>query len=138
MPYLILQPRMINPKEVKVAWVTNPHTGCQRGPFIVVNDREKGHKYASDDEILNFAKYARKVYEERFPESLTYPVFRIDIFRTQSGRFVVNEFESLEANIHISISGVNPHLSVIKDFWIDELKIFEKRILEKMMLLTIN
>jgi hypothetical protein len=67
-----------------------------------------------------------KVYEERFPEALTYPVFRVDIFRRQDGRFVVNEFESLEADIHSASGNAASKLfgevsSIMEGFWLDEL-----------------
>jgi hypothetical protein len=117
MPYLILQPRMKNQKEVKVAWTSNPYTGDIEGPFIACNTRKKGCSYACTEAILDFAKDAKRIYEDRFPEHLTYPVFRIDIFRRQCGQFVVNEFESLEAGI-----GANERCkTIVTEFWLDEL-----------------
>ena len=67
---------------------------------------------------------SNQVYEQRFPEAVTYPVFRVDIVRRQDGRFVVNEFESLEAQIHCSVvrSNIDSEVDrVMEEFWLDEL-----------------
>ena len=39
----------------------------------------------------------RRVLEERCPSIAHYPILRIDIFMTQTGRFYVNEVEGFEA-----------------------------------------
>ena len=55
---------------------------------------------ATDAEVLAFAKTAFVSYKERFGKLLQVrPILRMDIFKNQSGRLVINELECLEANI---------------------------------------
>lgn len=71
-------------------------------PFRVHADQQGTHpsKNAKDEEIIAFAKLAIAEYKAIFgTKAACSPILRVDIFKTQDGRLVVNEFESLEAHI---------------------------------------
>ena len=108
-PYLIIQPRLANRKEYKVCILSNPYTGEERKPFLCVHPRETSDGYAFIDKydrtkLFEFAKHAKAMYEKNIGP-LTYPLFRVDIMRLQNGKIVVNEFESLEAQVYSATFG---------------------------------
>ena len=83
--------------------MSNPYTGEEHKPFLCTNPHEssEGHAFINTydrSELFRFAKHAKDVYERNIGP-LTYPLIRVDIMRLQNGKFVVNEFESLEAQV---------------------------------------
>ena len=71
---------------------------------MCVNPRRHGKAFISQYDhkpLFEFTKFAKRMYEEQVSK-LVYPVFRVDITTLQNGKFVVNEFESLEADIELS------------------------------------
>ncbi len=87
--------------------MTNPHTGEQDEPFLCFNPHPKGKAFVSRYDrrpLFEFAKRAKRMYETNVSAHV-HPVFRVDIMRLQRGKFVVNEFESLEALILSGASG---------------------------------
>jgi hypothetical protein len=112
--YFIIQPRLANTKEYKVCILSNRFTGEVYEPFLCQNPHPKGKAFINPfdySRIYKFAKRARTLYESKV-SSLVSPILRIDIMITQSGRLVVNEFESLEAYIPAGVRG-----SQQKDIW---------------------
>jgi uncharacterized protein YbgA (DUF1722 family) len=106
-PYFIVQPCLANKREYKICFLTNPHTGEECDPFLCTNPHPKGKAFVNrfDHRLLyEFAKRAKRLYEENVSTHV-HPVFRVDIMRLQRGKFVVNEFESLEALIQSGASG---------------------------------
>jgi len=55
-------------------------------------------QFADVDTLLQFANEAVSRFVTNIPFAITDGLFRVDIFQTQEGKLVVNEFESLEAN----------------------------------------
>ena len=108
-PYLIVQPRLANRKEYKVCILSNPYTGIEREPFLCTHPHEPSDGYAFIEKydrtkLFQFAKHAKAIYEAKIGP-LTYPLFRVDVMRLQNGKLVVNEFESLEAQVHSATLG---------------------------------
>ena len=100
-PYFIIQPCLANKKEYKICILSNPHTGEEREPFLCKNPHQKGKAFVNKydlRQLYEFAKRAKRIYEKKVSH-FVYPIFRVDIMRLQNGKFVVNEFESLEALI---------------------------------------
>ncbi len=106
-PYFIVQPCLANKKEYKICFLTNPHTGEKYEPFLCTNPHPKGTAFVNRHDhrrLYEFAKRAKQLYEENVSAHV-HPVFRVDIMRLQRGKFVVNEFESLEALIQSGAIG---------------------------------
>ena len=106
-PYFIIQPRLANSKEYKVCILTDPFTGKVHEPFLCKNPRPKGKAFINPfdySRLYDFAKLAKSLYEKNV-SPLVSPILRIDIMITQTGRLVVNEFESLEALISAGVRG---------------------------------
>ena len=117
-------------KEYKVCILTNLFTGEVHEPFLCKNPHPKGKAFINPFDLTrlyNFAKRAKTLYESEV-SSLVSPILRIDVMITQSGRLVVNEFESLEAYIPAGVRGpqqndilnskVEQHL---ERFWINQI-----------------
>jgi len=46
---------------------------------------------------MDFAKKIKRILEERCPSMINYPILRVDIFISQTGKLYINEVEGLEA-----------------------------------------
>ena len=81
---------------------------CQ--PYIAKSHlTAKGRAFAKCNDVITFAKKVKAYLKEACPGFLSSPILRVDIFRMQSGKLVVNELESLEAVFKYSrIIGLNP------------------------------
>lgn len=90
--YMLVQPRLNNVREDRVVCLDGKamhiaHIGCARGKaFGCMND------------LFVFAENSIKLLRRECSHSITDNLVRVDIMVTKDGRFVVNEFESLEAN----------------------------------------
>jgi hypothetical protein len=96
-PYYMLQPRMGNTFEYKVV--------CWNGIPAYITDRKgKGCAFAQGESsrLFNFANDAIAALKLQLPYAITEGVVRVDIFEGPHG-WVVNEFESLEANYYSKI-----------------------------------
>ena len=100
LPYLIIQPCMMNRRENKVVLLNGEATyiaSISTGS----NKRSSGgtnKQFGDYDSLLQFANEAVRRFVTNVPFAIIDGLFRVDIFQTQEGRLVVNEFESLEAN----------------------------------------
>ena len=129
-PYFIVQPYLANRKEYKVCILSDPYTGEVTEPFLCVNPRRHGKAFISQYDhkpLFEFAKLAKRMYEEQVSK-LVYPVFRVDIMTLQNGKLVVNEFESLEADIYSATRGQTQQayedsraMQIIQNFWYNEI-----------------
>ncbi len=79
--------------------------------------------------LFQFVEKVIAKYCETFTLEASYPVLRIDVFRRQDGRFVVNEIEHFEACISPAIlQGVgNNWQSFLREFWRDQLTAMIKK-----------
>jgi len=99
-PYLMIQPCMYNRKEYKVVALNNVPT------YIASIATGRGKKSATGvnqqfgdtDSLLDFAGKAIGAFRLNAPFAITDGLFRVDIFQDVTGKMVVNEFESLDAN----------------------------------------
>lgn len=106
-PYCMIQPRMENNFECKVV--------CFNMQPLFISERKRGYgksfvpkNKSGTSSVLAFAGEAIRLLKQRCPAALVDGLVRVDIFRTCAARgskFVVNEFESLEAQ-YASKSGV--------------------------------
>jgi hypothetical protein len=93
--YVMLQPRMLNTMEIKVA--------CWNGGEPYVAGRKKGDNTArafvgcTETDVLSYATTAIDILKRADPHAILDGLVRVDIFQLANGRFVVNEFESFEA-----------------------------------------
>lgn len=87
-PYLMIQPRVKN-LEYKVLVLNG------RAKSILT--RASGFK-TSVQEIYMFAEQVTARLKERFPETMTEYIIRVDLFEVK-GKLKVNEFESFDADI---------------------------------------
>ena len=94
MPYIMLQSRMINPKEVKVVCING------KAQYIAYNANNSGRAISKKPnlEIFAFAERAIAELSARCVGAITNGLVRVDIFQAKSGEYKVNEFESLEAS----------------------------------------
>ena len=91
--YVMIQPKMINRTELKVA-VTNG-----KAQYIVKSPNKPGLaiSHAPHTDLFAFAEQAVAMLKERCPALISDGLLRVDIFKNKNGSYVVNEFESLEA-----------------------------------------
>jgi len=83
---------MLNKKEYKVV--------CVNGIACSLNlVASKGVSFSTPphSSLFHFCEEAICLLRERCPESITDGIVRVDVFQNQEGRYIVNEFESLEA-----------------------------------------
>lgn len=117
--YAMIQPCMRNRREYKIVMFNkkpqyiagiSQHPASSRA-FI-------GAKDGSNYWIFKFAENAVSELEKCCPEAITDGLLRVDIFQTVENKFVVNEFESLEANI--SCKSMNKQLlttDLMRQYW---------------------
>lgn len=97
----MIQACMFNRKEYKIVClggipsylVDIPYHGKKKHSSGINEDFSK----PPHEHLFHFAAKAIKKFLLKFPSALINPNFRVDIFKTSSGKFVVNEFENLEA-----------------------------------------
>jgi hypothetical protein len=118
----MVQPCVYNRKEYKVVFLNSD-------PFYIsaVDSRnskksENGvHKAFSTSphtELIDFCKESLALFKSNCPFAITDGLFRIDVMQMRSGRLVVNEFESLEANYYGKIETQEFVVSMfIKNYW---------------------
>ena len=97
--YLMVQPRMKNQFERKFACMGGEvryltKSGSQRSS-------SKHNKAYPVDEAMAFAQQALEVTRQRVGEHFIWQgLLRVDVFEVRPGKYVVNEFESLDADVH--------------------------------------
>jgi hypothetical protein len=93
MPYALLQPCMSNRKEYKVVCVNGKACSVN----FVTNSLGRAFSSAPHADICNFAEYAVHLLGIRCPAAIIDGIVRVDIFLNKKNKYIVNEFESLEA-----------------------------------------
>ena len=103
-PYTMVQATMANKKEYKIVffncvpkYVSLPTTAYYVG---------RAFSSAPHTDLLKFAESALREFSAACPSALVGSMMRVDIFQTKSGKLVVNELESLEADHHCPSSGM--------------------------------
>ena len=100
-PYTMVQPTMTNKKEYKVVLFNG-----EARYISTVSPNSKGTAFSSKPELMNFAVEVLKEFGSACPNALVDSLMRVDIFQTMTGKLVVNELESLEAD-HLCNNGLN-------------------------------
>lgn len=119
-PYLMVQPCLYNRKEYKIV--------CLNGePTYVATIGKNNLKckgginkaFGSHTELFEFCKTVLNVFKSSCPYSITEGLFRVDVLQMRSGKFVVNEFESLEATFYGADNGKTESKTHkhIQDYW---------------------
>ena len=125
LPYLMIQPCMYNRKEYKIV-VLNNTAVYKAGISTGSNNRSKNginKAFAEEEELLQFAQTALERFRAAAPFAITDGLFRVDIFQTITGKLVVNEFESLDAEYQSTTSGKNEATySFLERYWFEKLK----------------
>lgn len=95
LPYTMVQATMANKKEYKVVLFKG------EARYISIGSTNKlGTAFSSKPELMNFAMEALKEFASACPHAIVDSLMRVDIFQTRTGKLVVNELESLEADHH--------------------------------------
>jgi len=70
-------------------------------PYVCINHVEANYRLVFEEDERKLIAFAKRCVERLLaadPDAVAYaPILRVDIMRMQDGRWVVNEFESLEA-----------------------------------------
>ena len=107
-------------------FLSDPLRGIYKEPFLAHNHK-RGHgrsfSYHPHTRLFAYAKKIKELYEARCPSSCTYPIFRIDVFISNTGKLIVNEIESLEALVQAKGGAVQvaqmdaETASFLQEFW---------------------
>ena len=124
LPYVILQERVMTPHEVKVVFLGKS--------YLHIASRKKNLKPFKSSHIVNFASKMLKEISMKLPHLICDGLIRVDVFKSNEGHLVVNEFESLEANYE---SGNPKGDSLVVDYLT---KYWECKMLECFSLLAIE
>jgi predicted RNase H-like HicB family nuclease len=92
-PYVMLQPKMKNNCEYKVVcW-------NMEAKYVALTKRGYGTAFAKGKvaDLLEFANSAIRQLKQECPCAIVDGLIRVDIFETAAKKFIVNEFEGLEA-----------------------------------------
>ena len=124
----MIQPCVYNRKEFKVIILNSD-------PFYIsavdrksskksANGINKSFSKAPHNELLAFCKESVDQLKRNCPYAIVDGLFRVDVMQMRSGRLVVNEFESLEANYYGKIDTQEFIVSTfIKHYWIKKVRI---------------
>jgi len=112
-PYCMVQPRLENTKEYKLAFIGGTFS------HIIPHARGTGEGYCDENILRAFAEAAMSAIKSSCPETITDGLFRVDIMRRANGNLVVNEFESLEAMAYGRIHQSHEELinSFLENYW---------------------
>jgi hypothetical protein len=95
LPYTMVQATMVNKKEYKIVLFKGEARYISRAPGYT-----NGTAFSTKPELMDFAINALKEFASACPNALVDSIMRVDVFQTMTGKLVVNEFESLEADHH--------------------------------------
>jgi hypothetical protein len=123
-PYLMLQPCMLNRLEKKIVcvngkyqYITHPHCSSDLG---------HGYRYSGNEEerCKLFAEEALRLLKEKVPHCILDGLARVDIFETahndDNGEpiWVVNEIETLEAAYAAPGNGEGRVRQLLTEYWV--------------------
>jgi hypothetical protein len=117
-PYMMLQRRLIDHSEVKLVFLDKEYSHSVRS-----NTTCMSFKGTTQEELVTFGNSVfeiLKMHEHRF---IFDGLFRIDVFKTEDGKLVVNELESLEAEYFGSDVEEARVAEFLKSYW--EKKIYD-------------
>ena len=99
----MVQATMANKKEYKIVFFN-----CKPKYVSVSTTNSRGTAFSSvtNIDLFNFAESVLKEFSAACPAALVGSMMRVDIFQTKSGKLVVNELESLEADHHCPNRGM--------------------------------
>jgi len=102
-PYTMVQATMENKKEYKIVFFN-----CEPRYVSLLPNQGAGKAFSSapHTDLLKFAESASREFSAGCPLALVGSLMRVDIFQTKSGKLVVNELESLEADHHCPNRGI--------------------------------
>lgn len=87
------------------------------------NGVNKAFSQSPHDELITFCKDSLKCFKSNCPHAITDGLFRVDVMQMRSGKFVVNEFESLEANYYGKLESQEFVVSLfLKNYWINKIR----------------
>jgi hypothetical protein len=116
-PYFMVQPRLRNRMEYKVIVLNgSPKYICPKFQ-CPGNTRAFSKVPHTRQDILDFAKLAVMHLHRACPAAITSFMLRVDIMESNDGRFIVNEFESLEAMFESTPSNQLLVQTFLQSFW---------------------
>jgi hypothetical protein len=128
-PYIMMQPMMVNLKEYKIVLFNGKVCYIAQSP----SSYKHGFAFSDKNNINEMMLFAEKTIQSCFakcPYMIIDGLVRVDVFETQDGRLVVNEFESLEAQ-HDSIKAEENGLMNMNldEYWFEKLQMYLKVLL---------
>jgi hypothetical protein len=132
-PYMMLQPRMLNRKEYKVVLLNGQRSHI--APLPSSHKECKAYSKSPHTRLFEFAETAVKLLADAQPHAILDGLVRVDIFETQEkesyvdangiiglrNRWVVNEFESIEAQFTSTATKDALVLNFLHNYWIEKI-----------------
>jgi hypothetical protein len=113
-PYAMLQACMINRREYKVVCLNSE-------PIYIAHIKtfRSGKSFSTEPHTLlfEFVRSAIQSIKASMPGTFTEALFRVDVFKRNDGRLVVNEFENMEAGFESSCENEAIVHDFIRNFW---------------------
>ena len=134
-PYMMLQPRMINRKEYKVVLLNGRRSHIVK-PCSTHKDCKAYSKFPHD-RLFELVENAVTLLGKAQPHAILDGLVRVDIFETQEkdiyvdesgaeglrNRWVVNEFESIEAQFTSTATNDARVFDFLNNYWFEKLTI---------------
>ena len=117
-PYVMLQEHVTSNAEVKVIFVNRQFSHCCNLPRTV---KSFGKSFSQND-VVAFAYQVLESISHLDELFILDGIVRVDIFKANDGRLVVNELESLEADFYSKSSNDTNFVSAfLRNYWKDKL-----------------
>jgi hypothetical protein len=121
-PYAMIQPCMRNRKEYKVVYIPSKSIVYVSSSTTTAGHYKKAFPTGKDHcDLFDFVKRAVEAFQDACPHSICDGLFRVDVFMNQANKFIVNEFESLEAVYYGKSILENTVTNYLKDYWYGKL-----------------
>ena len=123
----MIQPCVYNRKEYKIIFLNSD-------PFYISSVDSRSSKKSANginrafsssphDKLIAFCKESLQCFQANCPHAIVDGLFRIDVMQMRCGKFVVNEFESLEANYYGKLETQEFVVSLfLKNYWINKIR----------------
>jgi hypothetical protein len=119
-PYLLLQERVSKNKEVKVVFLRGQYSHIAS----IGQSTKQSHDPFTSDDVVAFAATALDVLKTNLQCSIVDGLVRVDVFKSNRGQLVVNEFESLDADFCCKAKGKAEEAIVfLAKYW--EFKVYD-------------
>jgi len=121
-PYAMIQPCMKNRKEYKVVYIPSKSIIYVTSSSTTAGHYKKAFPTGNNHcDLFDFVKRVVTVFQDACPHSICNGLFRVDVFMNNSNKFIVNEFESLEAVYYGKSIQESAVTNFLKEYWLAKL-----------------